>query len=79
MFFGYTYNHKSGGSERRQFRHLQSYDPSSFRGNEVAEPDWYAGTPWMLWDYDNTERSYSLMAGTRFNPTEKLHILAGTR
>ena len=33
----------------------------------------------MLWDYDNTERSHSLMAGTRFNPTEKLHILAGTR
>ena len=79
VFFGYTYNHKSSGGERRQFRHLRSYDPSSFRGNEVAEPNWYAGTPWMLWDYDNTERSHSLMAGTRFNPTEKLHILAGTR
>lgn len=80
LFAGYTYSYEDSTSERRQFNASGNFDPFTFQGNEIAEPNWGQGSNYYYEMFYGTKIiSNALMLGTRFNATERLHIIAGTR
>ncbi|UOP00782.1 TonB-dependent siderophore receptor [Kingella potus] len=78
LFAGYTYSNENTDTLWRRIRNSTRYDPFTFQGNEVPSPNWDTDFNDRL-SYDSKIVSHGLMFGTRFNPTDRLHIIAGTR
>ena len=80
LFAGYTYSYESAESDRRQFKPTGQFDPFAFNGSGLPEPNWDSGASyWMKMAYSDKIMSNALMLGTRINPAERLHVIAGTR
>ncbi|MGP1516971.1 MAG: TonB-dependent siderophore receptor [Ottowia sp.] len=80
LFAGYTYSYENSESDRRQFNLPGRFDPFTFGGAGLAEPNWFQGRDyWQQLYYGVKIISNALMLGTRFNATDRLHIMAGTR
>ena len=80
FFAGYTYSYEDSTSDRRQFNLPGRFDPFTFGGRGLAEPNWGQGSNyWQQMYYGTKIISNALMVGTRFNPTDRLHVIAGTR
>ncbi|WP_315567628.1 TonB-dependent siderophore receptor [Aggregatibacter aphrophilus] len=83
VFLNYTYSYEKENTMWRRVRNSTAFDPFSFNGAEIAEPDWNNVTDSVnkrdRTHYRNRIISNALSAGIRFSPTEKWHILAGAR
>ena len=80
FFSGYTYSYESTDADRRQFNIAGQFDPFTFGGQGLPEPNWNQGSGyWMQMDYTDKIISNALMLGTRFNATDRLHVIARTR
>ncbi|MCP1659620.1 TonB-dependent siderophore receptor [Neisseria perflava] len=77
LFLGYTYSHEKNDTTWQRIRNSSAYSPFTFTGTEIASPDWSQYNDQVF--YKSSISSNAFMMGTRFNPTDKLHIIAGTR
>ena len=86
-FIGYTYSYENSDSRRDQFDALggtssstkYTVNPFHFNGLAIAEPNWEQGSYLYQMFYNTKIISNSVMLGTRFNPTDKLHFILGGR
>ena len=79
LFAGYSYTYQRSHSHRRDFASSTQLDPYTFDGTGIAEPDWYRDNPRYEMFYGTKQIANAFHLGTRFNPTDKLHIIGGTR
>ncbi|MBN6065792.1 TonB-dependent siderophore receptor [Aggregatibacter actinomycetemcomitans] len=83
IFLNYTYSYEKEDTMWRRVRNSTAFDPFAFTGAEIAEPDWDNMTDTVNRRdrvfYHNRIISHGISAGVRFNPTEKWHLLLGTR
>lgn len=84
LFITYNYSNEYNETRFRRRRDTTAYDPFTFTGNEIASPNWESndannnGYHDQIF-YDTSTSSTGIAIGTRFNPTDNLHIIAGTR
>lgn len=78
IFITYNYSREKTETRWRRVRNSNAYDPYSFTGTEISEPNWNTDYNDQVF-YDSRIYSTGLAIGTRFNPLDDLHILAGTR
>ncbi|AUI65137.1 MULTISPECIES: TonB-dependent siderophore receptor [Glaesserella] len=78
LFLGYTYNREENDSRWRRVRNSTAFDPFTFTGSEIAEPNWNTDYNDQTF-YDRTIYTNAVSFGTRFNLLDDLHLLAGTR
>ena len=78
LFATYTYSHEKSHTRWRRVRNSTAFNPFTFTGNEVAEPNWETDYNDQTF-YGSTIKSHGLSLGTRFNATDALHIIAGGR
>ena len=80
IFTEYTLTRTLNNGKRRQYNYRGSFDPMTFTGSEVAEPASWDAVPYqMYWETKSKKTAHALLLGLRLNPTDKLHIMAGTR
>lgn len=77
VFLGYTYSNENTRTTWQRIRYATPYNPLTFTGSEVAQPNWNQYSDQIF--YGNRIASHALMLGTRFNATDKLHLLVGAR
>lgn len=78
LFVTYNYSREKTDTRWRRVRNSDAFDPYTFTGTEISEPNWSSDYNDQIF-YDSRVYSTGVALGSRFNPTEKLHILAGTR
>lgn len=78
LFFTYNYSREKTETRWRRVRNTNAYDPYTFTGTEIAEPNWNTDYNDQVF-YDSRIYSTGLAVGTRFNLLDDLHILTGTR
>ncbi len=78
VFLSYTYNRETADTRWRRVRNSDAYDPFDFTGAEIAQPNWNTDYNDQTF-YDRQIYSHGVTLGTRFNPLENLHLLAGSR
>ena len=80
IFTEYTLTRTLNNGKRRQYNYSGSFDPMTFDGSEVAEPASWDTTPYQVhWETKAKKTAHALLLGFRLNPTDKLHIMTGTR
>lgn len=78
LFVTYTYSREESENRWRRVRNSTAYDPFSFTGSEISQPNWNTGFNDQTF-YDRTVYTNAVSLGTRFNLLDNLHLLAGTR
>lgn len=78
LFAGYSFAREHTDTAWRRVRNSTRFDPFKFKGNEVAQPDWDADFDDRVF-YDARIQNHGLMLGTRFNFSDRWHVIAGTR
>ncbi|MDO4643094.1 MAG: TonB-dependent siderophore receptor [Cardiobacteriaceae bacterium] len=77
VFAGYTFANESSDSRWRRIRNNTAFDPFTFRGDEIATPNWGDYNDRTL--YGSKRKTHAITLGTRFNPLDNLHLLVGSR
>lgn len=75
IFLTHNYSKERNNLHHTRMQATGSYDPFSA---VIPQPDW-AAEPYSIMDSNNHFYTHALAAGTRINPTEKLHLLVGGR
>ena len=78
VFATYTWSNEKTHSHWRRVRNSTAFDPFTFRGNEIAQPDWDGGFDDQIF-YGQRTRSHALALGTRWSISDTVHLLAGGR
>lgn len=77
LFAHYSFSHERGRTRWRRQRNDTAFDPYSFRGDELARPNWSQFDDRTR--YASQRKSHAISLGTRFNALDNFHILAGGR
>lgn len=78
LFFGYTFSREKNETRWRRVRDSTVYTLATFTRNSIAQPDWDTDYNDQTF-YDRTIYTNAVSFGTRFNLSDDLHLLTGTR
>lgn len=78
VFATYTWSNEKTNTCWRRVRDTTAFDPFTFRGNEIAQPDWNSDFDDQTF-YGQRTRAHALALGTRWSASDTVHLLAGGR